>query len=350
MDTKYGVMGYASHNIGDEIQTLAQMRFIPRVDYLCVRESLSKFKSLKNEKVKLIMNAWYMWRPQYFPPSEDIIPLPISMHFAERKCPQSFFEVPDVKAWLKDHGPIGTRDMYTCHRLHAAGIEAYFSGCMTLTLLPNKSIKKKYKNTKYVLAVDLNKSELDTLKSRTDIPVYSINKMFYGSSNANRLELARCVLSLYHNAHVVVSRNLHTAMPTLAMQTPTLLISSDKDASFIARTSGMLHFVHNITSKEFINNSKLYDIDNPPKNPDYYKEVAKNLTSACTEFTGFDSKESPLLDDFNPTFALVNLLQHDSEQIERTLYYANEEQLLQALYDVRLKKQNKYSIATRDSL
>ena len=78
---KYGALKFNSTNIGDEIQSIAAQRFLPQVDYYIFREQMNKFTTADSEKVKLIMNSWYMWRPENFPPSDSIDPLLISMHF-----------------------------------------------------------------------------------------------------------------------------------------------------------------------------------------------------------------------------------------------------------------------------
>ena len=78
--TSFGLIKYTSFNIGDEIQSLAASRFLPNIDYYINRERTDKFKSDQEEKVKVIMNAWWMWQSKHFPPSEDIDPLLISMH------------------------------------------------------------------------------------------------------------------------------------------------------------------------------------------------------------------------------------------------------------------------------
>ena len=76
---KYGALKFTSTNIGDEIQSIAAQRFLPNVDYYIFREQLSKFSS--DEKVKLIMNSWYMWKPKNLPSKDCIDPLLISMFF-----------------------------------------------------------------------------------------------------------------------------------------------------------------------------------------------------------------------------------------------------------------------------
>ena len=77
---KYGLLYYKdTDNIGDDIQTYAQERFLPRVDYLIDRENLELFVPDKKEKVKLIMNAWYIHDIFNFNISPYIEPLYISM-------------------------------------------------------------------------------------------------------------------------------------------------------------------------------------------------------------------------------------------------------------------------------
>ena len=346
MQYKYGIIGYASNNIGDEIQSLAQMRFLPSVDYVCVREKLKRFKAKGNEKVKLIMNAWYMKNVVNFPPSSDIIPLPISMHFNPTICKTGFFEKPTVRKWLTANGPIGARDTLTCLRLQDTGIPAYFSGDLTLTLLPNKKVKEK-NICKYILAFDLTEQEITALKSRTNLPVYCFKKKMYGASMQNRLRLARCVLALYHNAHVVVTRNLHAALPSLALETPVLLLSA-ANGHFADRFQGLYQLCNHVTSKEFINNAKSYNLAAPPENPETYREMALKLVAACSSFTGYDSMKSPIDDDFDPLFELMSLTEFSDKQIQRNLYYASQEQLDQVLHERKNRINDKYTV-TDDS-
>jgi len=340
---KFGIIAYASNNIGDEIQTLAQMRFLPQVDYECVRERIKDFKSDNNEKVKLIMNAWYMFNQSFFPPPETITPLLISMHFTDKMI-KNYFNKPEIRKWLIKNGPVGARDVFTYTRLQEIEIPSYFSGCLTLSLLPNEKLKAN-KNHKYALAVNLTEEEVNILKNKTNLPVYNFGKMLFGMSMENRLRLAKCVLSLYHNAEVVVTRNLHTSLPCLAFGTPVLLLTTGKDGTpLVNRFDGLHHLCNNMTHEEFIYDLKHYNIDNPPPNPHIYKEMATKLVTTCSEFTGYDSKKSPLEDDFEPLFELISLMQLDKHQIQRNLYYANTEQLFRALVDKKYSLNSKYRI------
>ena len=54
MDTKFGILKYSSINIGDEVQSVAAMRFIPQINYYVQRERVDQFKAKNGEKVKLL--------------------------------------------------------------------------------------------------------------------------------------------------------------------------------------------------------------------------------------------------------------------------------------------------------
>jgi hypothetical protein len=53
MKYKYGLLKYKTENIGDEIQSLAAKRFLPKVDIYVDRDNLSNVKS--DQKINLII-------------------------------------------------------------------------------------------------------------------------------------------------------------------------------------------------------------------------------------------------------------------------------------------------------
>ena len=78
---KYGVIAHTTTtNLGDDVQTYAAMKLLPRVDYFLTRERLDSFRSENNEPVAVVMNAWWMWEKWNWPPADCIYPLMVSMH------------------------------------------------------------------------------------------------------------------------------------------------------------------------------------------------------------------------------------------------------------------------------
>lgn len=116
-------------NIGDYIQALASSQFYPRIDGFVERDELSLYD---DEDCKVIMNGWYMAKPENWPPSRHINPLFVAFHI-NSKAKDSMLSKESIE-YLKKYEPIGCRDTYTMDLLKGKGIDAYFSGCMTLTL------------------------------------------------------------------------------------------------------------------------------------------------------------------------------------------------------------------------
>lgn len=328
-DFSYGVLKYSSINIGDEVQSVAAMRFLPRIDEYVHREQTNSFVPKKGKNTKLIMNAWWMWKPENFPPSENIEPLLISMYI--RNEIRDTFLTPEVRKYFLEYGPVGCRDMSTCDWLNSEGIPAYFSGCLTLTLLRNKKIKRE----NYILCVDVPKEVVKEIKLRTNRPVYSLSRMlspFYTSKQ--RLKVAKLFLRLYHNAHCVVSPRLHVVLPSLAFETPVLrLITNKSESNIKERFAGMEDFVNTITIEDFMKDKKCYNFNRPPKNPKKHLKVRDELIKKCREFTGYDGNKSCINSDENPLFELFKISAHSNKQVNRLLYWASAEELENNLHN-----------------
>lgn len=322
-DFSYGVLKYSSINIGDEIQSVAAMRFLPKVEEYVHREQINRFVPEKGKKTKLIMNAWWMWLPENFPPSEYIDPLLISMYI--RADIRDTFLTPEVREYLTTHGPVGCRDLSTCEWLKKEGIPAYFSGCLTLTLQRNRKVKRE----NYILCIDIPKNVIEEIKKRTKRPVHVVSRNispFYTSKQ--RIEVAKLFLRLYHNAHCVVSSRLHAVLPSLAFETPVLRLVTGKDEMDIeGRFSGMEDIANVVSVDEFMNNKKCYNFNRPPKNPKKYLKIRDELIKRCTEFTGFDRRKSFIIHHQDPLLELLKLTKYTDKQLDRLLYWANKKDL-----------------------
>lgn len=119
---------FPKKNIGDYVQAIAAQQFSPNATFV-QREHL---KDYDGEPVRMIMNGWFMIHPEKFPPSDKIKPLYISFHMNPTNAAAMLSN--GGLEHLKKHEPIGCRDNGTVAILRDAGIEAYFSGCLTLTL------------------------------------------------------------------------------------------------------------------------------------------------------------------------------------------------------------------------
>ena len=136
-------------NIGDYIQALAATQFLPHIDGFVDRDTdLDKV----TEKTVLILNGWFMYLPNNWPPSKNVYPLFVAFHINSNV--KDALTRPDSITYLKDNEPIGCRDKNTVDLLRKKGVEAYFSGCLTLTL--GKKFKSDSRNEKVYIVEPTN--------------------------------------------------------------------------------------------------------------------------------------------------------------------------------------------------
>ena len=280
---KFGCLYYVnSENIGDDIQSYAQWKFLPQVDYWIDRESLHTFCSEDGETVALIMNAWFMYSPENWPPSPYIKPLFVSSHFS--RYHMKWLDGADEKykfgqQYLKENGPIGCRDGGTMLLLQSLDIEAYFSGCLTLTISPFADVQKE----DYICVVDVPTE----ITSYIQIKGYNVrimthtNKQLSVMRPEDRLKQAERYLKIYQGARCVVTTRLHCALPCTGLGTPVLVLPpSDLQERFQI----LRDFIY-MTDVSSILAGKWDDFFHmPTRCKSEYSSYRDNLTKICNEF------------------------------------------------------------------
>ena len=326
-------------NIGDYIQSVAQEQFFENTDCYVEREHLDTFQA--KEKVNVIMNAWFMWHPENFPPSAVINPLFISFHLvpgiAER------FLTPQTISYLKKYEPIGARDIGTRDLLESHGIRSYFSGCLTLTL------GLKYKSNKHdgnIIFVDPHYNLIGTEEGYGKLrklvvalgifvkhykSLIQLKKIFHAEYSTGFYHYSKylsdwvCCLSFYntyskvfddnvllhseyltHNlpqsmfkndddkmlyakelinkyahAKLVVTSRIHCALPCVALETPTIFVNSEKLEKGISRggSSGRFKGLIDLMNTIYCNNQNLFAKDK------YMQSILSNRITPKTIIT-----------------------------------------------------------------
>lgn len=268
-----------SVNIGDYVQALAASQYYPRIDGFLDRDE--DLKDYDGEEAKMIMNGWYMHNPQKWPPSPKITPLFVAFHL--NVLVKEELTSGESIAYLKTHEPIGCRDFDTMNLLKSKGVDAYFSGCMTLTLgksfksndkdghvyIVDPKVKVKVSYFTFILSVlysllhftailklykerflfwQYGKQRLiwiceyyrqykkvfdkDILLNATyftqESPYYQ--KGFPG--DYARLEEAKRLVEKYAKAAFVITSRIHCALPCLGMETPVFYTELEDDAEW----------------------------------------------------------------------------------------------------------------------
>lgn len=290
---KYGLMYYKStDNIGDDIQTYAAMKFLPRIDYYIDRENLSCFIPDKKEYVSMIMNGWFIHNKLAWPPSPYINPFLISMHFKSIEDT----DVGDMYLkgiggdFLKKYGQVGARDIETMKRLKKNEIDTYFSGCMTLTLEKFPNTKKEKK----ICLVDVSNEVIEKVKANTDCKIEILTHLLEPTVTEKkefneRMQNVENILKKYQESKLVITTRLHVALPCIALGTPVIVIHKkffDED-----RLGTFFNYFLNFVDEEFLNMDIKHILDKPKNNGKEYLKTKKELIKRCKNFIKKCEKE-----------------------------------------------------------
>lgn len=331
------IRGEKETNIGDYVQALASAQFLPQVDGFINRETL---KSYNEEDCKVIMNGWYMHHPEQWPPSKKIIPLYVAIHF-NTLAKEKLLSAESI-SYLKKHEPIGCRDTYTQDLLTKKGVNAYFSGCMTLTLgykykvgnnqrenkcyfvdpyfrthwttftllqnlyylllhwKPISIISSKYPENKKGLRKKLilttfyrEYSKIFTKDTLMNAEYICQQNTYYKKqfkTDEDRLQEAERLVRKYAKAKLVVTSRIHCALPCLGLETPVIYTEDAAQSEASACRFGGLRELFTILKWD---NNKLVpnfeikqklSINNHPTNKILWEKYAKNLIETCKKF------------------------------------------------------------------
>lgn len=274
---KYGLLSYKESkqvfNVGDNIQSLAAKQYLPRVDTYINRENLADYGG---ERTKLIMNGWFTHNHHNWVPNGNIDPLFISFHMNNTAAPFMLSE--KGIAYLKKHQPIGCRDQFTADTLLAKGIDAYFSGCLTLTLDTYKVNDSERGDDIYIVdplysyptweKVTYNlKRFIRSFQSGKVFRIADKKKHLQGFIDADLLKSAKYVnqeppsgkyteqekfqmaedlLRKYAKAKLVITSRIHCALPCLAMGTPVIFVNGFDSFVDSCRFDGILELFNRI--------------------------------------------------------------------------------------------------------
>ncbi len=321
-------------NIGDDIQALASAQFMGNDAVFVERENL---KSYHGENVRMIMNGWFMHDPKQWPPSSAIDPLFLAFHINIKA--KDILLSDDNLNYLRQHQPIGCRDLNTMKMLQEKNIDAFFSGCMTLTLGtryrhegPRKNICywvdpffKIQWNASVILQaaklcccrpaamIRLTRKRCGRLSIRKIVNtaaffacyrrVFAEDLLLDGvylnhqgtivrpSNERELLDQARALVCKYAEAALVVTSRIHCALPCLGLETPVVYIDdAEQQEASSCRLGGLLELFHFLSFEKgglIVASSWLHgkiSFSSIPANKDAYKPLAARLSRAARAF------------------------------------------------------------------
>ena len=221
-------------NLGDPIQSYAvkclyrEMGIpeediipVPRYDVarydgeecVCVINSASNYEELAYDSF-------------FMPPSDKIHAIPMSLHL-HRELSEAEL------AFYRTCGGVGCRDISTVKYLQGLGVDAYLSGCLTLTLPRRSEAQAKNADKVYLLDVPHDVMEIMPNHIKEEAVTLSNIIRFQNPGNATRISVEDTyeehrkgeerVALLRDTAKLVITSKLHVASPCIAMGIPVIL-------------------------------------------------------------------------------------------------------------------------------
>jgi hypothetical protein len=290
--TEFGLFCYSyTGNLGDEIQSIAARNFLPTVDVYVDREQLNMFSAASDSKIKMIFNGWFLHKSENWPPSADIDPLLISFHLTNSPGLQGIglraseiLLAEPVNRYLKHFGPVGARDLITLALLQNAGIESYFSGCLTLTLRrPDIDCEDDL-----IVLNDVPEAvsrHIKTITSKRIITTHHGHQAYPDQDRSQRYQEAERLLNTYAAASCVITTRLHCALPCLAFGTPVLLLETAPDRE---RFAGLIEHVRHSSVEQFISSAYPFDVNEPLENAGTFLPIQAELRRRVDKFIQSD--------------------------------------------------------------
>ena len=228
-------------NIGDCIQNLAVENLYRELgisDETLLKINRDEIPFYNGDKCILPMQAWFGNYAGTFPLpwSSQIEPVFIGFHLNKGWQTRERFLREKIQERMEPFQPIGCRDRNTRDFLISLGLDAYFSGCMTLTFPKRESNPENGK----IFVVDITDTTKNILpehiKQQAD---YSITHFYYYNQYPVTEEgallfenQARKILARYKNeAKLVITSKIHCAMPCIAMGIPVIFIHEENNVN-----------------------------------------------------------------------------------------------------------------------
>jgi len=228
-------------NLGDPIQALAAINLFHEMgvpDESIIPIDRYDTANYDGEEVILsanTINAYeHICYPSHFLPfANRIKPVVISFHLNRKMNDEEI-------TYLRGHGPIGCRDERTMLFMREHGIEAYLSGCLTVTF-PRRV---ENENQNKVFLVDCPNKLLKLIPQEFVQDAITLTQVIRINSNSNDNRITKEEAEDYHSAaykqlyrlrdeaRLVITGRLHIAAPCLAMGIPVVLAKEVFDIRF----------------------------------------------------------------------------------------------------------------------
>lgn len=178
-----------------------------------VKVKISDLSSYKGERLVLPINYPFFGM---YDLSDDIIPVYLGI---------SMISACAAKGLKMDkYQPIGCRDHHTLSELRKIGLNAYYGGCLTITLGKRDNQPKE----KCVYISDVDTEILDCIPNEIRENSLIRHHVLFGIYGDGRVESEKLFEEYKEKATLVITSKIHCAQPCIAMGIPVVFICNKK--------------------------------------------------------------------------------------------------------------------------
>jgi len=235
----YALFHYRTSNIGDDTQSYATALHLPHIDAFVDRDNLAGL--ILPQPHRCVMNSWFFLGADQGPPSEAIAPIFHGISIGRAGMLRGAW-----REYLAAHAPIGCRDRRSVEMLHAAGIDAYWSGCLTLMIgQAFEPVPPEARRGVYIVDVH---PDVEALRVPPEISARAtrwsneFDPLIAGSTGRRFAKVHELMHRLAH-AELVITRRLHIALPCAGFGTPVLTLPNPGISDARHRFSGYEQFL-----------------------------------------------------------------------------------------------------------
>jgi hypothetical protein len=273
--------GRAHANLGDYVQTIAALQWLPtaaRGDALLFdRDNGSLAVTPSAARIIVWFNAWWAIAWPRGPPHARIVPILTGVHVSASFKAQLHNDV-RVLAWFRKHAPVGVRDFGTLRLFQSLGVPAWFSGCPTALLQRPPDVPPPVEDGRSgpTLLIDVPNSSLVSVPSAVRRRAVMLAQNYDGCADERTmLRLTRRRLRELATAGLVVTTRLHVASPALAMGVRVVFVPGELAGGGGGRLEGMDRFFWTNTDADQL--QSWYDLPRRPKDERGWREMRTRL-------------------------------------------------------------------------
>lgn len=288
-----GVFAFETHNLGDEMQSFAVLGHVDRVHAFLDRDRLPDYAG---PPVACVFNSWFLIGEDWRPPAPPIQAIWHGFSAGREELVQG--------AWLeylKAHEPIGCRDRYSTELLRRSGVEARWTGCLTLFM--GRAMTIRPRKRRGVVFFDVPREAEAHIPP--EIVQRAVRLSAFPSPGILDNPLARWAATARHaeilaRAELVVTRRLHVALPAISFNTPVVVIPDPAIGNARRRFAGFEELAPTV----FLDN-----IDPGLRHIDWHKVppavIPADLETQYSEFCK-KLKTSGLSGEISPPYSTLN--------------------------------------------